>query len=170
MTILTLYGLRHLEGKLVDVTLLGFDIGTGTVTNGKVAITLSAEVVATYSGDYSVLVPAIGLNATAKGQLLPPQVGSVTGKGALGRTRRVDQFAALLFRSSTMKFGTDFSHLDRRYFNEPNAVGIRPLFTGVWEGTIEASYDFNNMIAWQQDRPGAGAIVSIAGFISAQDR
>jgi hypothetical protein len=113
----------------------------------------------------------IGLNMPAKAQLLRPDENAGTRNGpALGKLRRIEQFAALVNRSGPMKFGTDFTNSYVHVFTEPASNGSRPLFSGVYHDTLESKTDFDNEITIEQDTPAPGTILAMAGFISSEDR
>lgn len=165
---LTAYGLYHLEDKVVDIMLDGVDCGTATVANGAVSYTLTAEQYADFDGDESVF--SVGINIVARGQLLPPQAGPQNGVGTVGKVRRVDQFAMLVSRCSWFRVGPDFTTMDDQNMQDVDTDGKRPLFSGTVQGGVSSTYDFENMIAWEQNRPGPGTFLAVAGFVTTQDR
>ena len=121
----------------------------------------------------------LGCAYTSRLQLLRPQegAGARNGLGALGKTRRVDQYGILVDRSGPMDLGTDFDRLFTIDYNETDktyvadaTTGRFPLASGEFNGTVESTYNFANMIIVQQDNPLPGNIVSIAGFSNAADR
>lgn len=117
----------------------------------------------------------IGCNYKSRTQLLRPDAGAggQVGQGAIGKTRRIDQYGMLTFRAGPLNIGTDFDSLFEIQYPNPitlDSFGRRPLQSAVAHGSLDAGYDFDNMILWEQDRPVPGAIVSVAGFSKTQDR
>lgn len=166
----TFYGLYHLEGTTVDIVAFGADLGTGTVSDGAITVSIPTAL-----GEVPTLLAAggsitIGRNYVWRGQGLRPDPDTVSGGSALGKTRRVDQFAVFVNRTASLRVGVNFDEMVTQYFNNPAANGVRPLFTGVKHGTVKASYDFDNGLAFEQDRPGPGMVVSVNSFLTVNDR
>jgi hypothetical protein len=116
----------------------------------------------------------VGLNYSSRGQILRPQEGGRNGP-MLGKTRRIDQFAVHTHRTGQIQFGTNFEDMTPNFLTHPgddatDDSGRRPLFSGVYEGALNARYDFDSMIAWEQPRPAPGTILSIGGFLKVSDR
>lgn len=115
---------------------------------------------------------AIGCNYRSRFRLLRPDAGSGTANGpALGKTRRIDQFGILAYRSGALFFGADaFSNVKPVVFTQPDGLGRRPLFSGVYWNSLTSDYNFDNMIVGEYRRPVAGAITAVSAFMSTQDR
>lgn len=113
----------------------------------------------------------VGLPITSRGQLLRPDVdgGSANGYG-LGKTRRIDQYGFLFWRTGAISAGVNFDDLVSVPFdsNPDNVVG-QP-YSGVVHGALQASYDFDNMLCWEQSGPVPGTIIAISGFSYTADR
>ncbi len=54
--------------------------------------------------------------------------------------------------------------------NNVDTRGAQSLFSGIHIGGLNSTYDFDNGIAWEQTRPGAGTILAVAGFVSTNRR
>jgi hypothetical protein len=117
---------------------------------------------------------AIGCNYRSRFRLLRPDAGSGTANGpALGKTRRIDQFGLLTYRTGALFIGADAfddPKLKPIVFTQPDDLGRRPLFTGVHWNSLTSDYNFDNMIAGEYRRPVAGAITAVSAFMSTQDR
>ena len=117
----------------------------------------------------------IGMTYTSRAQLLRPDFGNDAGAAngpSFGKTRRIDQFVASLYRTREINFGTDFDNLHKvqqrtaggTYVNAPT------LLTGIIQSQIENDYSFEAQICWEQTRPYPGILTAVGGFISTQDR
>ena len=122
-------------------------------------------------------VPAIvGHTMTSQGQTLRPVVpqdaGSRTGP-AQAMTKRSHMYGALAANSMGASFGTDFSqHFYPAPYKSPGGIPYSPLtlWTGVLWDTLEATYSFDDMLAWQITRPYPTTIASVSSFRATQDR
>jgi hypothetical protein len=131
------YGLGHLVGETVPVTILGIDMGDYTVdANGAVTVPLGSDEQGLVTADYllahdgyngvaatqvsliindvqhTVTISAVaGQNYTGQGQTLRPALANDLGTrvNGLGKVRRSHEFAVLLNYGVKMDFGTDFS-------------------------------------------------------------
>lgn len=157
--ITTITGLWHLEGQVVDVIADGMDFGTETVANGSITLDRSATTV------------QMGYTYTSQGKMLRLDAGAADGT-AIGKTRRTHQTGFMLYRTIGFKFGTAFDKLDEMIFSEDGDSDDRatPLFTGIKVETIEADYDYENQICWQQDRPFPGTVLAVFPQMITQDR
>lgn len=135
--------------------------GTNSLKN-RVVVAKFGTFHYTAKADFDPVVAGAGLNFFARAQLLRPIVQ--TSDENLGTTRRIEQFAVRFRRTGTIEFGVRFDEMDKYYLNNPAANGIRPLFSGDYEDTLRSTYDYDNMLAWQQRRPGPSTILSVAGF------
>lgn len=138
-TKLTFYGLWHLEGETVRLSILGIDMGTAVVqANGSAAWNYGADAgglvtpayliantnaltgvennltfTVTNTTPVSVTVPVvIGLDYTTQGQVLRPDLAADIHSPlgpGLGKTKRAHWLAALVTDAIAISFGTDFS-------------------------------------------------------------
>ena len=206
-TQVSFYGLWHLEGETVRVSILGIDCGTAVVqANGSVTINYQSDAgdlvtpaylvansnaltnvennltftVNTDAGASAVTVPVvIGIDYVTQGQLLRPDVASDIrsnfGPG-LGKTRRAHWFAALVQNAVEIKFGTDLTNTE---YPLTDAVfttdGYTQLaedvpFTGVYQGPLEGTYNFEGQLCWQVDGPYPCTISSVAVWLDVAER
>lgn len=140
-THITLYGMWHLIGETVQVSICGLDCGDYTVSDlGAVTVPLESDdqglltaayiyALDGYTGEHkatitlyvdnvqqTVTVPVfIGMQYTSQGQTLRPatreDVRFAPGN-ALGVTRRSHEFGVLFHNVVEVSFGTDFDDLD----------------------------------------------------------
>lgn len=193
----TFYGLTHLNGSTVSAFLGGLDCGDYPVANGQITVPFGV------AGGYFTLAylqlitatpptlnnivqdtamglkfsAVIGFTYTSQGQLLRPIAPQMTGAQngpALGKTRRVMQFSALLNNviNGTVSFGTTFTNMRPGLFTTPSGKTYTPLqaISGVHEGTIEDDNSFDGMICWEVSRPVPAAVSAIGGFLQTQDK
>lgn len=118
----------------------------------------------------------IGSIFTSDAQLVRPGTAQEAATAAgppLGKTRRVQQFAAQMSVTKGVSFGTDFDHLRAAPFSTTrNGPLLSPLqpYSGVWQDTMGDDYSFDGMLCWRVTRPYPVAMASIGGFIHTQDR
>lgn len=157
----TVSGLWHLEGQTVNILGDGAVQPTQTVTNGAITLTTAAGTV------------HIGLNKSARGEMLRLDAGAADGT-ALGKTRRVHRVGFLVHRSLGLRIGTNFDEDDmnvvtfRRTSNQLGAAP--PLFSGVISETLDADFDFENNICWEQYQPLPSTILAVMPQMVTQDR
>lgn len=190
---LTLYGLWHLNGSTVTVTVGGVDVGDFAVSNGAVAVEIDADSAGLFTSAYlasissqteygamtckitngvaTYWVPAVvGFTYTSQGQTLRAdtveQTHSPTGP-TLGKPSRSHQVGVLFEGAQGVSFGGDLNHLRAAQFKSPGgtvALTRLQLFSGVYWDTIEATWDFDGWVAWQISRPYPCAIAAINAF------
>lgn len=137
----TITGLTWLEGETVGVFADGGELNDKVVTGG--AITLEDP-----SGTVS-----IGCRYQSDVQLLRIDAGSQNGT-SLGKTRRTNKIALMLYRTLGIKIGTDPDRLDAVQFPTSNdQYGLAsPLFSGIKsEIPMPADSDTDNQIWIRQD-------------------
>jgi len=91
---------------------------------------------------------------------------------ALGKTRRTHQFSALLVQTQGISFGIDEEPQRPANFTTRGGTPIPPttLFNGVYWNTLEADYNYTNMLAWSITRPYPATVAMMEGHIETQDR
>lgn len=155
----TITGLWHLEGETVDVIADASDQLTKIVSGGSITLSSSATVV------------HIGYSYRSRGKMLRIDAGAADGT-SIGKTRRTHQVGILLFQTLGLSWGTDFNSLDEIVFRKDMDSDSRPvpLFSGIEVNTIDADYDYENQICWEQDRPFPGTILAVFPQMVTQDR
>jgi hypothetical protein len=119
--------------------------------------------------------PALfGLGYTSQAQLLRPDYGQDAGAQAgpaFGKLRRADQYAISTYRTRQVDIGTEFGKLRPVNFRFEGGTDIPmpTLLTGIWAGGLEGRNDFDQKIAWQQNRPFPGVFLAVAGFLETKD-
>lgn len=138
-TQITFYGLWHLEGETVRLSLLGIDMGTAVVqadgsaiwdyqadaggivtpaylianSNALSGVENNLTFTVTDTAPVSVTVPVvIGIDYTTQGQLLRPDVAADTHSPlgpGLGKTRRAHMYAMLVQNMVELSVGSDFT-------------------------------------------------------------
>lgn len=197
---LTLYGLWHLNGKSVTVSVGGCDAGDATVSNGAVSVPIDVSVGADFTQTYlasissataygakgvtitagaaSYTVPAVvGFTFTSQGQVLRPDApDSIAAPNTAGfaKSGRVNQFGVFMENTQGISFGTDFTtSINAAQLISPGGT-VRltnlQLFSGIYWNTIADDFDFDSMICWQITRPYPAAITELAGFMKTVNR
>lgn len=152
-------GLSHLEGQTVHILGDGAKQPPRVVSSGAITLQTPAAVV------------HAGLQIVARGKLLRLEAGAADGT-ALGKTRRTHRCGFLLHRTLGFKVGTSFDALDEVTFRtSSDAMGHAPeLFSGIVSQTLEAGYDFDNEICFEQSDPLPGMVLAIMPQMVTQDR
>ena len=152
-------GLAHLNGETATIFADGAPLNDVTVTAGSVALSTSAAVV------------HIGLRFKSRGQLLRFEAGAADGV-ALGKVRRTHRCGWFLHRTLGLKVGTNSNQLDLLPLNKgPDVLGQAPaLFSGIVSETLEANYDTENFISFEQEDPFPGTIIAVMPQLVTQDR
>lgn len=122
--------------------------------------------------DDGVVDAVIGCNYYSRLQLLRPDVGAGAQNGpALAKTRRIDQYGMLAYRTGGFFIGADnFDLLYADVSASVDSFGRRPLFSGVKHNSLQCNYSFDSMMIVQYQRPVPGTITAISGFSNASDR
>lgn len=113
----------------------------------------------------------VGLNYSSRAQILRPDLnsGAQAGTGA-GKLRRTDRFNGFFYRTGQIRFGTSFTNLIEVVLSDPDSLGRRPLFSGITPiRSLQDTYGYDSMMAWEQARPQPGGIVGVVGHIQTQD-
>lgn len=127
----------------------------------------------------------IGRGFVAQGQRLraatADDIKSPSGP-ALGKLRRTHEFSALIADAVVVSFGTKLTPtptgnmieaddlLDGHETGTTINVTAGAGFSGVYRGTLTATYDFDDQFCWQVDRPWPFAIMAVTSFLKATDR
>ena len=188
-------GLWHLNGKKVAVFAAGIDCGDFTVADGSLFVPYGSGDglftarwmtqltskqednplnVMISQGQWTI--PAvIGFPYASRGQLLRPQMPAQAGAQngpALGKKRRVQQFAAHMVDTQGIYIGTDFDHMRPMLFTTDGgtAVSKAELFSGIFQGVTDDGYSLDGMLAWEIRRPYPATMVALGGFIQTMDK
>jgi hypothetical protein len=157
----SLAGLDHLEGNTVDILADGAFITPQIVSSGTITLptTLKASRI------------QVGLNVKADGQLLRLEAGAADGT-SFGKSRRTNRVGFLVHNLLGLKIGMDFDSLDEVIFRDAgdNLGEAVPLFSGIISESIAANNDFENQVAWRQDKPFPGTIQAVMPQMETQDR
>ena len=125
-------------------------------------------------------IPAVvGFTYSTQGQVLrvlsPEKAGAANGP-ALAKTRRNHMFGAILKDAQGISFGTNLSGtMHKAQLKSGGGSGVTPLtnlqlFSGVYWDTLDDTYSFDSMPAWQITRPYPATVCAIGGFLNTQDR
>lgn len=197
-TTLTIYGMYHLAGETVQVSIGGLDMGDYEVSAiGSVDVDFESDdqglmtpqyllSLDGYDGEHAaemtfyvddvletVIVPVvIGKQYTSDGQGLRP-FGREPGSADTGRVRRTHEFAALLHNTVEISFGTDFDDLDAVQLtsNDDGETDYpqTSLFSGVYRAVLTDGYSYDSMLCWRVDRPWPAVVCSVSAFLVAEN-
>lgn len=146
-------------------------IANGSATNQWLRIYAGFQHGVTFPTINVYQAPALfGLGYTSKAQLLRPDYGQDAGSPdgpAFGKIRQAHQYAMGTYRTRQVDIGTEFSKLQAVNFRFEGGTDIPmpTLNTGTWAGGLQSRPDFENKIAWQQNRPFPGVFTAVAGYL-----
>lgn len=152
-------GLDHLEGETVEVLGDGAVQPSRVVSGGEITLAVRATTV------------QVGYGYRSRAKMLRLNVGAADGT-AIGKTQRTHRFGVMVHRSLGLKVGTSFNDMLRLTFRTAADYMGRavPLFTGIISDTLEADYDTENQLCFEQDQPLPSMILAIMPQIHTQDR
>ncbi len=154
----TISGLDHLEGETVSICGDGAAQPDKTVSSGSITLETSATTV------------HVGYGYMSRGQMLRVEAGSAIGT-ALGKTRRTHRVGFLLHRSLGLSVGMSFDDLTPVIFSKTGPLGkTADLYSGIISTSINANYDYENEIAWEQSQPLPSTILAVMPQMVTQDR
>jgi hypothetical protein len=125
----------------------------------------------TFALNYPAAKVQLGYAFPSQGQLLRPNSGSAQGS-AIGSTRRVHRAAAMLHNAGDWAWGLSFKDLINWNFNQADnnqADTAVPLFTGIIRDGMEAGYDFEGQVCFQQNTMLPGVVQAIVTFMEEFD-
>jgi hypothetical protein len=116
----------------------------------------------------------VGWAYPSQGQALRPIPREDTGTHfgvAFGKTRRTNRYAMQFQNMIGCQVGTDFTTMFPVFPADPAGNQYLPtqMYTGIWRDTLNAGYDYDNMLAWQVLRPYPCSIVAAGGFMETND-
>lgn len=176
-TTMNVGGLAHLEGAIVRPYVGGFlSATTFVVSHGRITgVPVLSGVTPGDEGPGSVNV-SVGVPFISEFQLLRPDVGSANGT-SIGKTRRVNKYAILLYNAAGLSMGTDFDHLNAALpvagiLGNPGPVAANVevvTFTGIAYAALDDKYSKDGMLCGRVQGPSACTILSLTGLIDTQD-
>lgn len=116
-------------------------------------------------------VAQVGYAFNSRGQLLRAGIGSQQGS-AIGSTRRINRAAFQLHDVGDFSYGMSFTNMISWNFMQADnlpADTAQPLFSGIIRDGVEAPYDFDNMLCFQQNSMLPGGVVSVTTFYEEED-
>jgi len=119
----------------------------------------------------STAIAQAGYAFKSQGQLMRANIGSAQGAG-IGSTRRINRAAFLLHDVGDFSFGMSFNNLIAWNFMQADvqaADTAQPLFKGIIREGVEAPYDFDNKLCFEQNSMLPGAVISITTFFEETD-
>jgi hypothetical protein len=120
---------------------------------------------------FSTAIAQVGYAFNSRGQLMRAGVGSNQGS-AIGSTRRMHRAAFQLHDVGDFSFGMNLNNLLSWNFMQADnlpADTAEPLYSGIIREGIEAEYNFDNMLWFQQNSMLPGSVISITTFYEETD-
>ena len=142
--------LHHLEGEIVQILVDGATHPDRTVTNGKITLERSGNIV------------HVGQHYDSTIKTLRMEAGAADGV-AQGKIMRIHAVTVRFTDTVGASLGPDISDLDRITFRDSSMSMDQavPLFTGDKEIAFPSGYDNNAQIVVQQDQPLPMTITAI---------
>jgi hypothetical protein len=159
MTVTTLSGLSHLEGRTVAILVDGAAHPDAVVTSGAVSLNYPASVV------------HVGLPTTFYVRSMRNEAGAVNGT-AQGKTKRTNK-AIFRFKDTLGgSIGARDSLLDPINFRMPSDPldEATPLFSGDKTVTMPEGYDTDGYVIYKNSQPLAATIICWMPDVETQDR
>ena len=190
----TSFYLQDLSNNYVSLENMSTYVGSGLVrqmlssiqTGGNPYLNGETVNVLADGGNHPVVVPSgifgaiqlqypaatvqIGYAFPSQAQLLRSSEGSAQGS-AIGSTRRVNRAAFMLHDVGDFSYGMSLTNLISRNFNtdRQSADIAAPLFSGLIRDGIEAAYDFENQLWFQQNSMLPGMVQAVTTFFEEND-
>jgi hypothetical protein len=162
ISVVTVSGLDHLEGKTVKLLIDGGTSDDEVVSSG--AITVPDE--------ENGFVFAVGLGYVSRWKNMPIEAGSATGT-AQGKKKRIYQCGYKFFRSMGMKSGGDDDNLRDIILRDPDTNLGEPegLFTGIVPPQkIDSTWNYEGHIIIQQEVPLPMCVTSVMPLMETNDK
>jgi len=155
----TISGLRHLEGKTVDILADGATHPQRTVSGGAITLQLAASVV------------QVGLPCPFKLATLRLEAGAQDGT-AQGKTKRINRLVVRLLDTLGGSMGPSETTVDEILFREGSDPmdSAPPIFTGDKEMPWPGGYEKEGYVWYVNDSPLPATIVAIMPQVTTQDR
>ncbi len=153
--VVTLSGLGHLEGELVQLTTNGEFVGLFTVSSGAITVSSAAY------NEYNV---GQGYNTT-----IQPMKLDLQGTG-LSVTKKPNRLVISLHESIGGKIGSSTTNLDSIIYRNAGASGEEfPYFTGDLEISLPGGYSRAGDIVVRQDQPLPFTVLALTVDIGASN-
>lgn len=156
----TLSGLSHLEGKEVQILADGAVQTSKTVSGGKISLELDAFYIIT------------GLGYTSYLRTMPFEAGSENGT-AVGKKKRVNELSLRVWKTSGCRVGFDLEHMQKVKYRDPEiSMGMpQPLFTGIIPNIkYNQGWTWDANVTVEQSEPLPMNIMAIAPIINEVDK
>jgi hypothetical protein len=155
----TITGLRHLEGKTVNILADGATHPQRTVSGGAITLQLSASVV------------QIGLPCDFKLATLRLEAGAQDGT-AQGKTKRINRLVVRLLETLGGSMGPSETSVDEILFRSGSDPmdSAPPVFTGDKEVPWRGGYEKEGYIWYVNTDPLPATILAIMPQVTTQDR
>lgn len=159
MTVTTLSGLAHLEGKTVDVLANGASHPQCVVSGGAITLQFPAS------------VAHVGLPCPAKLWTMRLNAGGADGTSQ-GKTARINKLAIRFAETIGAQYGPDAQHLDELPFRATgDAMDTPPpLFTGDKLVEFDGDYGFDPRVYIQNNQPFPATVVAVMPQTHVYDR
>jgi len=165
------------DGLMTPTYLLAVNNQPAPNTWRNVLPEIAADIVVTIGGmPTGLILPCVvGYNYPSQGQIVRPNApdeAKTTQGAAQGVTRRTYMYSAQLIDTIGVQFGTDFSHMYTASLSDSAGRRLNSAtgFTGIHWDTLDADYDFDNMLCWTTTRPMPCTVVSVEGFMEVTER
>lgn len=146
------------------------DAGYGTTSEHPATIVVTIEGV-----PVTCTVPlCVGYTYNSDGQLVRPddekEAHTVTGS-AMGKKRRIHQYAVNFVDAIGIKIGTTFSNTRPAHFKTDGGTPYNSAagFTGIHRETLDATSNYDNMLCWRISRPFPCTIAAISGLMETSE-
>lgn len=159
MTVTTVSGLSHLEGRTVDVLVNGATHPSRVVTGGQITLQNAGSKV------------HVGLACPARLQTMRLNAGGADGTSQ-GKSARINQVTVRVLETLGLQFGNSFAKLDEGQFRTAldNMDNPPPLFTGDMLFDFADDYDDNPWMCFVQPYPLPSTIVALLPQVTTYDR
>jgi len=160
LSIGTLNGLSHLEGKEVQILADGAEQTPQTVENGSITLELDG---------WKVIV---GLGYQSYITTMPLEAGSQNGT-AVGKRKRINELSLRVWRTLGCRVGTSLNNLQNVGFRNPQTeMGLpEPLYTGIIPNIkYNQGWVWDANVTVEQSRPFPMNILTIAPIVTEVDK
>jgi hypothetical protein len=160
VSVRTLSGLGHLEGKTLEILADGAVQTPQTVTSGSLSLELDAFYI------------IVGLGYQSYFKLMPLEAGSETGT-AIGKRKRVNELSLRVWKTSGCRVGGGLENLQQITYRRPQTQLGTPeqLFTGILPNIkFNQGWVWDATITVEQSQPLPMNVLAIAPIINEIDK